>query len=75
MGKIWDRVPFFQTAAYRKMSMEMGEEHYDGSCIVNISKPSEKYPSMLSTEWSYDFDNDQKAFEAALTLYRQLNNF
>ena len=72
MKKVWDRTPFFQTAAYRKMSIEMGEAHYDGSCIVNISKePGHE----LTDHWSYDFEGDQKAFEAALTLYRQLNNF
>ena len=73
MGKIWDRVPHFQTAAYRKMSVEMGEPDYDGTCIVNISKPTEKYPSELTESWSYDWESDQKAFESALYLYRQLN--
>ena len=74
MGKIWDRVPHFQAAAYRKMSVEMGEPDYDGTCIVNISKPSEKYPSELTESWSYDWEGDTQAFEAALTLYRKLNN-
>lgn len=74
MGKIWDNVPHWQAAAYRKMSIEMGEPDYDGTCIVNISKPSEKYPSKLTESWSYDFETNQKAFESCLTLYRLLNN-
>lgn len=71
MKKVWDRVPFMQTAAYRKMSVEMGEAPYDGSCIVNISKED---GHELTDHWSYDWEADQKGFEAALTLYRQLNN-
>lgn len=71
MKKMWDRVPFFQTAAYRKMSIEMGEKEYDGSCIVNINKETNE----LTEHWSYDWEGDQKAFESALYLYRQLNTF
>ena len=74
MGRIWDKVPHAQAAAYRKMSVEMGEKDYDGTCIVNISKPSEKYLSELTESWSYDFETDTKAFEAALVLYRFLQN-
>ena len=69
MKRMWDRTPFFQTAAYRKMSIEMGQPMYDGSCIVNINKESHE----LTVHWSFDWESDQKAFEAALTLYRQLN--
>lgn len=71
MKKMWDRVPFFQTAAYMKMSEEMGEAPYDGSCVVNINKETTE----LTDYWTYDHANDRKAFEAALVLYRQLNNF
>ena len=73
MGKIWDRVPHFQAAAYRKMSVEMGGPDYVGTCIVNISKPTEKYPSELTESWSYDWEGDTKAFESCLYIYRQLN--
>lgn len=71
MKKVWDRTPFFQTAAYMKMSEEMGEEPYAGSCIVNIAKETNE----LTEHWTYDIENDKKAFEAALVLYRQLNQF
>lgn len=69
--KIWGRTPHFQTAAYMKMSVEMGEKPYDGTCIVNINKETNE----LTESWSYDTAGDQKAFEAALTLYRRLENF
>lgn len=71
MKKMWDRVPFFQTAAYMKMSQEMGEAPYNGSCIVNINKESFE----LTEHWTFDHESDRLAFEAALTLYRQLANF
>jgi hypothetical protein len=69
--KMWDRVPFFQTAAYMKMLEEMGEPKYDGSVIVNINKETGE----LTDYYTFDWENDRKAFEACLTLYRQLNNF
>ena len=69
MKKIWDRTPYFQTAAYMKMLKEMGEEDYDGSVIVNINKETFE----LTEHYSYDWESDVKSFEAALTLYRSLN--
>lgn len=71
MKKLWDRVPHFQCAAYMKMSVEMGEKPYDGTCIVNINKDTNE----LTDSWTYDHANDKKAFESALFLYRQLNNY
>lgn len=71
MKKMWDRVPFFQTAAYMLAAEHMGEEKYDGSCIVNISKETNE----LTDHWTYDHEKDKEAFLAALTLYRQLSNF
>lgn len=71
MKKMWDRVPFFQTAAYIIASEHMGEEKYDGSCIININKETNE----LTEYYTYDHENDKKAFEAALFLYRQLANF
>lgn len=71
MKKVWDRTPHFQTAAYMKMLTEMGEGGYDGTVIVNINKESNE----LTEHYSYDWQADQKAFEACLTIYRQLQNF
>ena len=69
MKKMWDRTPHFQTAAYMKMLVEMGEEKYDGTVIVNINKDTNE----LTEYYSYDFEADIKSFEAALTLYRTIN--
>lgn len=71
MRKMWDRVPFFQTAGYMIALEEMGEEKYDGSCIININKETTE----LTEHWTYDHENDKQAFRACLTLYRQLSNF
>lgn len=69
--KIWDRVPHLQCAAYAKMLSEQSGEKYDGTCIVNINKETNE----LTDSWSFDIGKDTEAFEAALVLYRQLNNF
>ena len=68
MKTMWDRTPFFQTAAYMKMLVEQGEEKYDGTIIVNINKETNK----LTEYKSFDFEADIKSFEAALTLYRTI---
>ncbi len=68
MKKVWDRTPFFQVAAYRKMLEEIGEEPYDGTLIVNINKET----SELTEHRSYRTEADQSCFEAALALYRNL---
>ena len=70
MKKMWDRTPFFQASAYMKMLVEMGEEKYDGTVIVNINKETNE----LTEYYSYDFEADVKSFEAALCLYRTLDN-
>ena len=69
MKKVWDRVPFFQTAAYMAFLVEMGEQPYDASVIVNINKDTHE----LTEFYSYDWESDIKSFDAALTLYRALN--
>lgn len=68
MAKMWDRVPFFQTAAYMMMLEEQGEK-YDGSVIININKETAE----LTEHFSYDHESDKEAFLACLTLYRKLN--
>lgn len=70
MKKMWDRVPYFQCAAYMKMLKETDKTKYDGSCIINIPKET----NQVETFYSYDHESDLKAFEAALTLYRALQN-
>lgn len=68
MKTMWDRTPFFQTAAYMKMLVEQGEEKYDGTIIVNINKETNK----LTEYKSYDWEADIKSFEAALQLYKTI---
>lgn len=68
MKKLWDVTPFIQCAAYAKMMVEQGEK-FDGTCIINIPKETNK----VETFYRYDLEGDIKAFEAALTLYRTLN--
>ena len=69
MKKMWDRTPFFQASAYMKMLVEMGNNSYDGTVIININKETNE----LTEYYSYDFEADIKSFEAALTLYRNIN--
>ena len=64
MKKMWDRVPYFQCAAYMEMLRENDKQKYDGSCIINIPKET----NQVETFYSYDHESDLKAFEAALVL-------
>lgn len=68
--KIWDRVPFFQMAAYRGMLEQMGEEDFHGSLIVHLPMGGE-----LETHFSYDYESELEGFLSALKLYRLLNNY
>jgi len=68
MKQMWDRTPFFQCAAYLKMFVEMGDDSFDGTIIVNINKENNK----LTEYKSFDFETDIKSFEAALTLYKSI---
>lgn len=68
--KIWDRVPFFQMAAYRGMLEQMGETDFHGSLIVHLPMEGE-----LETHYSFDYESDLEGFLSALKLYRLLNNY
>lgn len=68
--KIWDRVPFFQMAAYRGMLESMGEKGFKGAIIVHL--PTD---GVLEPHYSFDYESDLSGFLAALTLYRLLNNY
>lgn len=68
--KIWDRVPFFQMAAYRGMLEQMGETDFHGSLIVHLPMEGE-----LETHYSFDYESDLDGFLSALKLYRLLNNY
>jgi len=69
MKKLWDRTPFFQCAGYMLMLEEMGEK-FDGSCIINISKETNK----LTAYYTENHDRDKECFLAALKLYRNLKD-
>lgn len=71
MKKIWDKQPAFQVAAYAKMWTEMGNKPVDGTCIVNIAKETHE----LTEQWFHSLEEDTRCFEAALRLYRSLQNF
>lgn len=69
---------FFQTAAYAKMLIEMGEyPRFDGMVVVNCTKPKEVdgkvIPGTFKTETRKDVDANIACFEAALTLHKRLN--
>ena len=66
---MWDKIPFFQIAAYRLMLEEMGEQDYHGGCVVLLPKEGG-----METHYSYDYEGDKEAFLAALKLYRALNS-
>lgn len=68
--KIWDRVPFFQMAAYRGMLEHMGEKKFAGSLILHIPEGG-----VLEPHYSFDYESDMTGFLAALTLYRLLKNY
>ena len=69
--QIWDRVPFFQMAAYRGMLETMDKKKYDGSLIVHIPNGE----NTIECHYSYDYQSDLEGFLAALTLYRLLKNY
>lgn len=68
--KIWDRIPFFQCAAYAAMSERTDGKKFDGYCILRLGKDG-----TFEEKWSFDVEGDTKAWMAALTLYRQLATY
>ena len=72
--KLWDRVPMFQCAGYGLMFQEMTGKHIDGYVVFNLPK-ERKFNEDADVVWSYDVEGDTKAFLAALTLYRTLQNW
>lgn len=68
-AKMWDRVPFYQCAAYMKMLVEMGDANYDGSVIVGINKECK-----LTEYYTYAHEADIETFEGAIRIYRSLHN-
>lgn len=67
---IYDRIPFWQMAAYRAMLQSMGEKGFAGSLILHIPTEGE-----LTPYYSYDYESDLKGFESALQIYRLLYNY
>lgn len=61
---------YFQTSAYAKMAEEMGasKKKFDGVVIINCRKDGG-----FDYAYNYDLQGNQKAFEGALALYRQIN--
>lgn len=67
---IYDRIPFWQMAAYREMLTDMGEKHFSGSLILHIPTEGE-----LTPHYSYDHQSDLEGFTSALRIHRLLNNY
>jgi len=67
---IYDRIPFWQMAAYREMLTTMGEKDFSGSLILHIPVEGE-----LTPHYSYDHQSDLEGFTSALRIYRLLNNY
>jgi hypothetical protein len=60
---------FIQCSAYAEMLKEMGEyEKFDGVVILNLKKDG-----TFDYKYNYDMEGNFKCFQAALTIYRQLN--
>jgi hypothetical protein len=66
---IYGREYFFQCAGYRQALEEMGETDFHGSIIVRCGKKGD-----FETKESFDYETDRDGFNAALRLYRILNN-
>lgn len=62
---------FVQTAAYRAMLEESGEESYHGSVIVNLPKDDKP----MEVKYRYDYETDKAAFLGALAIYKFNNTF
>lgn len=69
--KIWDRVPVIQTAGYALMAEEMGEEKFDGYCIICLPKERE-FDEEEDILWSWDTEGDREAFISAVRLHKYL---
>lgn len=70
---IYDRTPFAQMAAYQYMEGEMGEPKVDGRIIIHM--PRERVFNPDSDVYlSEHYEDDLKLFQAALEIYRNLNN-
>lgn len=67
---MWDRVPFFQCAAYGLMLKETEDIDISGYCIVRIGKDGS-----FDEHWSYDIEGDKNGFLNALGLFKQLESF
>jgi len=76
--KLWDRVPLIQCAGYGIMWEEMFGEYdktanlsnaIDGYCVIRIKDND------FEVQWALEPETDRKAFLAAVTLYRALQQW
>jgi len=63
---IWDRTPFFQCAGYQLMLVEMGEEKFDGRCVIRIGEGKD-FEVIFS-----ESPVDERGFLAAVELFKAL---
>lgn len=71
---IYDRVYFFQMAAYAYMWMKWTGRKSDPKLVI-IHCPAQKSWQKLAEYWSEDWKGDWEGFKAALVLYRRKDNF
>lgn len=71
---IYDRVYFFQMAAYGHMWMRWTGRLAEPKLVI-VHMPAQKPNQPLAEYWSEDWKGDWEAFKAALTIYRCKDNF
>jgi hypothetical protein len=71
---IYDRVYFFQMAAYGYMWMKWVKRTAKPKLVI-IHMPAQKPDQPLAEYWSEDFKGDWEGFKAALIIHRRKDNF
>lgn len=71
---IYDRVYFFQMAAYGYMWMKWVKRVAQPKLVI-IHMPAQKPNQPMAEYWSDDFKGDWEGFRAALVIHRRKDNF
>lgn len=71
---IYDRVYFFQMAAYAYMWMKWTKRIAEPKLVI-IHMPAQKPNQPMAEYWSEDWKGDWEGFKAALVLHRKKDNF
>lgn len=71
---IYDRVYFFQMAAYAYMWMKWTRRKAEPKLVI-VHMPAQKPNQDMAEYWSEDWKGDWEGFRAALIIYRRKDNF